>query len=251
MNADRLSPRLWSVASMVTAGNSVYDVGCDHAFLTLYLVKQGIARDACACDVNPGPLKAAREHVREAGLEDVIQTVLSDGLMSVPTPRPPATLIMAGMGGGLILDVLRARPEVTDAFEEVIISPQSRVEETRTALRQMGLCIALEEMVRDAGKYYVSMKLVREARDYSFGRGDESLSAKELDVIRDRYGPVLIDEKPEILREYLEREHGILKEILSHLEDGKHVDERREILAKLHVNEMLTGGLYGNDQNRR
>ena len=77
-----LSKRMHAVASLVTPGNSVCDVGCDHGFIPIYLVKQGIAPKALAMDVNEGPLRQAKEHIAAFGLESYIETRISDGIAS-------------------------------------------------------------------------------------------------------------------------------------------------------------------------
>ena len=83
MTESDLSYRLKAIISMVTAGNIVYDVGCDHAYLAIWLVKNGISPKAYASDVRPGPLKAARENISYEGLSDSIEIILSNGLHNI------------------------------------------------------------------------------------------------------------------------------------------------------------------------
>ena len=101
-----LSKRLQAVAAMVTEGNKLVDVGTDHGFLPIYLVKTKKIPKALAMDVNPGPLSRAREHIREYGLDTYIETRLSDGLKKLE-PGEGQTLVLAGMGGGLMLRILK------------------------------------------------------------------------------------------------------------------------------------------------
>ena len=72
--------RLCAIAGMVTKGNRLADVGCDHGYLSIYLVEERIVPSAIAMDVRPGPLSRARENISRYGLEDYIETRLSDGL---------------------------------------------------------------------------------------------------------------------------------------------------------------------------
>ena len=83
--AVKLSKRLLAVAGMVTEGNMVCDVGCDHGFVSIYLIQKGISARVIAMDVNEGPLRAAGEHVGEFGLSDYIETRLSDGVAALGT----------------------------------------------------------------------------------------------------------------------------------------------------------------------
>ena len=75
-----LSKRLLTAVGMITKGNIVADVGCDHAYTSIYLCKEKIASKVIAMDVNKGPLIGAKAHIEEAGLIDSISLRLSDGL---------------------------------------------------------------------------------------------------------------------------------------------------------------------------
>ena len=77
---EKLSYRLQTIADQVSPGNRLADIGCDHGFVPIYLIQKGIIPSAIAMDVVEGPLSRAREHIRSAGLDDVITTRLSDGL---------------------------------------------------------------------------------------------------------------------------------------------------------------------------
>ena len=80
-----LSNRMQALTDMVTPGTVITDVGCDHGFVSVYLVQRGLSPRVIAMDVRSGPLERAREHIREYGLQDRIETRLSDGLHgSVP-----------------------------------------------------------------------------------------------------------------------------------------------------------------------
>ncbi len=273
MTGNGLSDRLKCVASMVSAGTYVFDVGCDHAFLDIYLIRQGIARGASASDVKKGPLEAASEHISQAGLEDKISTVLSDGLHNINDIPEGSTLVMAGMGGPLILKILTDEQDKTSKFDEIIISPQSRITDVREGLKDIGLAIADEAMVFDDGKYYTVMKLVKAegGADSFFAGCDKTLIAatdpesagliegfiksagEGAERIFMRYGPVLVARKDEVLLQYLKWEKAILKGVLKELSDSGH-DERYLIKAgELMDNEItgkwMEGEAYGNDQN--
>ncbi|MBQ9334066.1 MAG: SAM-dependent methyltransferase [Lachnospiraceae bacterium] len=269
MTGSDLSFRLKAIADMVPPGMCVYDVGCDHAFLSIYLVKHGGAEGAVASDVNPGPLKAAAEHVAAEGLEDKIRIVLSDGLHNIEKPDRPAVLIIAGMGGPLILDILRESPEVVSAFEQIIISPQSRIEDVRAYVPKLGLMITDEVMVRDADKYYTIIKFVHNRREEpksgavhtepgtgAYGQtdpgwddclGDMAVHAYDL------YGYKLMSSADPVLMDYLKWEHGVLEGVRSELKDQAHSGRYREVTEDIRLNELIykrmEGIRYGYDHN--
>lgn len=256
MTGGDLSARLKEVAGMVSPGMYVYDVGCDHGFLSIYLVKYGGAAGAVASDVNPGPLSAAREHVSDEGLEDRIRIIQSDGLHNIDTPTEPSVLIIAGMGGPLILDILGASPFPLTAFKEIIISPQSRIEDVRSRLPDLGLHIIKESMVRDAGKYYTVMKLAPATEDPSCTQHDPGLDDLLGDSAAhayDLYGYELIYGAHPVFMEYLAHEHEILSGVLAELDSSKHAEKHAQVTEDIRLNELIykwmEGRQYGYDHD--
>lgn len=161
-----LSKRLRMLADMVTPGNRVADVGCDHAFLSIYLVQTGICPRALAMDVRMGPLAAAREHVAEWGLGSYIDLRLSDGLAACG-PGETDTVVCAGMGGRLMERILTQGMDRAREMKEVILQPQSELPRFRAFLRETGFAVVAEDAVYEEGKYYFAMKAV-----YRGGRAD-------------------------------------------------------------------------------
>ena len=158
-NKVNLSLRLATIASLVTPGSRLVDVGCDHGFLSIWLVQQGIVPSAIASDVRPGPLSRAVEHVREMGLESRIETRLSDGLKAIE-PGEGDTLVIAGMGGPLMERLLSESKTTRDSFKEFILQPQSDIPHFRRYLLDEGLTIIDERIVEEDGKFYPMMKAV-------------------------------------------------------------------------------------------
>lgn len=154
-----LSERLRMVASLVSPGSSVADIGCDHAHTSIYLIEAGVAERCIAADVRKGPLEAAKRNVSEHKLEENIDIRLSDGLEAIKAGETD-TVLISGMGGLLILDILSAYPEKTNKIRELVLSPQSDVDKVREWLYGHGFCITDEKMCRDAGKFYIAIKAI-------------------------------------------------------------------------------------------
>ncbi len=154
-----LSKRLQMLAGMVTPGNRLVDVGCDHGYLSIYLVQKGICPEGIAMDVRQGPLACAEEHVRESGLGDYIKVRLSDGLGAYAAGEAE-TMVCAGMGGRLMGRILSESMEKAKSFQELILQPQSELEEFREFLRKAGFAVTEEEAVCEEGKFYFAMKAV-------------------------------------------------------------------------------------------
>ena len=131
----QLSNRLLAAAGMVTKGNVVADIGCDHAYTSIYLCQAGIAPRVIAMDVNKGPLRGAMAHVEEAKLAEQIDIRLSNGLEKL-LPGEADTVLLCGMGGLLMIKILSDYPETTASVKELILQPQSEVGEVRHFLHK-------------------------------------------------------------------------------------------------------------------
>ena len=193
-----LSNRMQALTDMVTPGTVITDVGCDHGFVSIYLVQKGISPRVIAMDVRSGPLEHAREHIREYGLEDRIETRLSDGLHSLKTGEA-AGMICAGMGGPLMEKILTEGREQAQGFAELILQPQSEIAQVRAYLRTHGVRILEEEMILEDGKYYPMMKVVQETAS---DQREETVQVQ----VEDAFGPVLLQKKHPVLKEWLQRE---------------------------------------------
>lgn len=190
-----LSARMQAVADMVTKGNRVCDVGCDHGYVSIYLIRTGIAPKALAMDIHEGPLMRAREHIHKAGLEEYITLRLSDGLAEYGQGEAD-TLICAGMGGRLMQNILAKEPSKTREFKELILQPQSEIPPFRKYLRNEGYWIEWEDMILEEDKFYPVIKAVPIKTDCP--RQDQELC--------DRFGPVLLKNRHPVLVKYLKRE---------------------------------------------
>ena len=234
-----LSDRLRTAAYMVTAGNRVCDVGCDHGFVPIYLIEQGISPRVLAMDVGSGPLGAAKKHIAERGLEAKIETRLSDGLHNYNIGEAD-TLICAGMGGRLMMRILTDDPDKTESFREMILQPQSELEQFRAWLRSRGYRITHEDMIEEDGKFYSMMRVETEAgcpdlHEYAEILRKESNNSKryviddsELCKLADRYGHLLLLRRNSTLLSYLKREEKIYEEILDNLRAQDLSEEKRK-----------------------
>ena len=180
--AVRLSKRMEALAHLVTPGSRLCDVGCDHGYLPIYLVQQ-IIPSAIAMDIGEGPLSAAKTHIAEVGLEDKIQTRRSDGLAAASAEEID-TILIAGMGGGIVIHILTEGRRVAQSVKDLILQPQSELKEVRRFLCNEGYEIVDEDMVLEDGKYYPMMKV-----RYVPETKDRRQSVAEHDFL---FGPMLL-----------------------------------------------------------
>ncbi len=194
-----LSERLKSLTDMVSRGNRVVDVGCDHGFLSIYLVQHGISPGVLAMDVRMGPLSRAREHVAEYGLENYIETRLSDGLLEYKKGEAQS-LVCAGMGGKLMMKILSESEEKAKALKELILQPQSELPAFRRFLKAEGYLTLDENILCEEGKFYFLFK-VRYAPEELQKEPDEDAEKSRL---FEKYGKLLLRRKHPVLQQYLE-----------------------------------------------
>ncbi len=218
-----LSARLEAVARMVTKGNRVCDVGCDHGYISIYLVKNGISPYVYAMDVNRGPLLRAREHIMDYGYEDKIETILSDGLVSLGDKESDA-LVCAGMGGRLVIKILTEGMEKVCKMKELILQPQSEIHLVRAFLRQQGFYIDKEDMVYEDGKYYPMMHVVV-----------QSDKRNEENALYDKFGPYLLSKKHPVLKEYLKYTKNTLDEIEQKIKAEEKTDKIINRITELKI----------------
>lgn len=222
MKQIQLSNRLLAAAGMVTKGNIVADIGCDHAYTSIYLCQAGIAPKVIAMDVNKGPLVGAKAHVEEAGLTEQIDIRLSDGLQRL-VPGESDSVLLCGMGGLLMIKILSDYPEATASLKELILQPQSEVGEVRRYLHKQGYEITKEHMLKEDGKFYVMMRAVKSELPQAY--------ETECDYI---YGKLLLEEKNPVLAEFLDREHRLRADVLEALsgQDTENANARKESLNR-------------------
>ena len=135
-----LSSRLLACAGFVSPGDRVADVGCDHGYLSIYLLTQGIARSVIASDVNEQPLLSAVHNAEKYGVRDRMEFYLSDGVRGIP--RDFNTMVCAGMGADTMISILEAAPWLRSSQYRLILQCQSKTPSLRQYLSESGWRIA-------------------------------------------------------------------------------------------------------------
>lgn len=145
--------RLSLCADFVREGSRLADIGTDHGYLPIALCISGKIPCALACDVNPLPLQSARDNIEKYDLSDRIQTRLSDGLKEVRADEVD-DVVIAGMGGELIRDILADAPWVQGGEKHLVLQPMTHHEDLVIWLYACGFDIEDQKAVLDEGKYY-------------------------------------------------------------------------------------------------
>lgn len=173
MNDIKLSKRLSTAASYVRSGAFVADIGTDHAYLPIHLVLSGKAVGALASDINKGPIITAKEHIEKYGLSDKIRTQIANGLENIEEYEP-TDIIICGMGGELIAEILDASKYVKNSKIRLILQPMTSVYELREYL-SVGFSAIAENVVCEDGKIYQIICAEYDGKVHSFTKAELEL----------------------------------------------------------------------------
>lgn len=195
-NPPKLTPRLQAVAELVPQGAKLADIGTDHAYLPVYLLKTGRISYAIASDVREGPVARAKDTIARYGMESGIETRLGSGLTSLRAGEAD-TVVIAGMGGLLIAGLLEESKELVKTIPLLLLQPMTAMAELREYLSQNGFRVARELLVREEEKIY---------HIFAVEHGEERVTDRaELYL-----GRRLLEERPPLFWDYLaQREHAL------------------------------------------
>lgn len=152
----KLTPRLELCAQMCPKAGRAVDIGCDHGYLIIRLIQDGKAERGLACDLRRGPLDNAEKNIALYGLQDRIDTLLTDGLNGVE-PSGSDVITICGMGGDLMADILDRAPWAKKAA--LVVQPMSKQERLRRYLRDNGYTILEERLVYEEHRLYTLMRI--------------------------------------------------------------------------------------------
>lgn len=227
----QLSKRLQAVANLVTQKSRVADVGCDHAYTSIYLARQQISSHIIAMDINQGPIDRARENIVKYGCEELIETRKSNGLEKLKVAEADS-IIIAGMGGALTVQILSERLDIMKSVKELILQPQSEIYKVRQYLTEQDFVIKEENMMKEEGKYYTMMKAVPSTDT------DNDMKYLLTEKEHFHYGRLLLEQKNPVLAEFLTWDLGICNDIFKTISDARtdsSLQRREEIQERMQL----------------
>lgn len=227
MKIPKLTPRLDLIAEMVKNCEQekkvVADIGTDHAKLPIFLVNSGICNFTYASDINTGPLEKAKENIKYFKCpDDKIKIVLSNGIEKIP--RDYNILVIAGMGGELISDILEnGKP---DRNVTLILSPMTAAEELRLWLYKHNYSIVKEKIADEGKKIYTVIKAIFSNEPVHFEKIDCWLSQ------------ALLSSKNELVKRYIKTYINKQDSIINGKAQGGHFDD--EYKAAIELKKLLS-----------
>ncbi|WP_312906790.1 tRNA (adenine(22)-N(1))-methyltransferase [Tissierella praeacuta] len=214
----KLSDRLLAIANLVPKNSIVGDIGTDHGYIPTYLIENKISKKVIGTDISKGSLEKIIEYVKGLGLEDKIDTRLGDGL-EVIKPYEIDTLIIAGMGGLLIRDILEKHKETSDSIIDFILQPMVASKELRQYLINNNFEIIKEELVKEENKYY----------EIIYAKKGKWFLEKEIYY---EISPILLHNKHPLLKEFVESKIVASRKIIKELE-GMNTAKSKERYVEL------------------
>lgn len=153
-----LSGRLAACCTFIRPGDRVADIGCDHGYLGIHLLMEGIARSVIAADINAQPLQTARDNSKKYGVTDRMEFYLTDGTDGLP--RDFDTMVCAGMGAVTIISILQRAPWLRDSRYRLVLQCQTQRQELRQWLSENGYAVLQETLAQDGHFVYPVMEVV-------------------------------------------------------------------------------------------
>ena len=217
-----LSNRLKNVVSQVNTGNLIADIGTDHGYVPIYLIKNSIAKKAIAADISKGSCDKAKTNISLYRLNDKIDVRCGNGLEIIKDSEIIDTIIISGMGGLLTIDVLKSNEKAVKNANQLILQPQRDIERVRAYLHSINYKIINEEMLMESGKYYTIINAVKG-------------SDEEYSEIEYYFGKFLLNKKSAVLKKFIDHEYKKINIVLDNISNNavENADERISQLKHL------------------
>ena len=222
---NKLSPRLQVVANYITDSNTkIIDIGCDHAFLSIYLANKYKNTKIIASDVNNNALESAKSNINKSNLSERIDVRLGNGLDVVSSDEID-TVIICGMGANTIVGILKYAKDKLINVNNIIIQSNTDLTFLRKNLMNIGYFIEDETLVEDKNIIYTVIK---------FSKGKKRYNYRELYL-----GPILINKNDMLFKKKNNKELLVLQNIFKNIGNGHYLYKRKikkniKILSEFH-----------------
>jgi len=230
MDTIHLSPRLEAVLQFISKSSCLADIGSDHAHLSCRAIQDGRAAKAIAGEVRSGPLHQSTSNIAALGFQKYIDVRLGDGLDVIREPGEADTIVIAGMGGELITDILERGKEKIGKETVLILQPNIREARVRKWLNENGWTIVNETIVDESPHIYEIIKARQET------------AVRKLSELELKMGPILSSRKESVfLKKWKKREQrliGILQALSQAEQTAELARKKKESECELHLIRM-------------
>ena len=223
-----LSKRLKRIAEHVDKCESVADIGTDHGYIPIYLVKEGICKKAIASDINKGPIEKAKVNVAFEGVSNKIKCLLGPGLNPLKVGEVNG-VILAGMGGNLTRDILLADMDKVKKYDFIILQPAQNPEVLREFLYKNDYEIIDEDLIKDEGRFYELFKV-------KYNENSEKLVFE--DELYYEVSPLLREKNHSLFKEFIEEKINRCETILSFIKEDTEAAKKRKSDLEEKINKL-------------
>ena len=223
-----LSKRLKRIAEHVDKCESVADIGTDHGYIPIYLVKEGICKKAIASDINKGPIEKAKVNVAFEGVSNKVKCLLGPGLNPLKVGEVNG-VILAGMGGNLTRDILLADMDKVKKYDFIILQPAQNPEVLREFLYKKDYEIIDEDLIKDEGRFYELFKV-------KYNENSEKLVFE--DGLYYEVSPLLREKNHPLFKEFIEEKINRCETILSFIKEDTEAAKKRKSDLEEKINKL-------------
>lgn len=220
-----LSLRLKTIASMVDKCECVADIGTDHGYIPIYLIKNEVCDRAIASDINKGPVEKAKFNVRIEDLQDKVDCRLGAGLSTLKKGEAQG-LVIAGMGGNLIRDIIEENIDIFKEAEFAILQPVQNPEVLREYIYSKGYKIIDEELCIDENKFYEIIKIKYDN------------NAQSVDSIFYEVGEKLLSKNHLLVKNFIEYKIERCEKIFNSIKDNTDLAQKRKAELKENIKRL-------------
>lgn len=211
-----LQGRLYSIVQLVPRGSIIADIGTDHAYVPIHLVKENICPKVIATDISEGPLLQAKKNIKKNELQNKIETRLGPGLEPLK-PNEVDIVIIAGIGGRNIVEIINDKRDVIDSLEFLILQPMTQQAELRYKLFETDYRIIDEIVVKDQNHFY-EIIVVKKSKP--------SIRYDKIDIL---VGPVLRYKKDITTLKYHKFRKRKLLKIIEHVKQTNTLESQKAL----------------------
>lgn len=223
-----LSKRLIKIASYVNYCEAIADIGTDHGYIPIYLVKNNKCNSAIASDINKGPIEKASTNIRFEGLSEKIKCLLGGGLKPLKVGEVNGVII-AGMGGNLIRDIILEDIEKVKLYDFLILQPAQNPEVLREFLYNNNFEILNEDLILDDGKFYELFKV-------KYNENAKKINIK--DEISYEISSILLESNNSLVNDYIKSKIKKYENIITYIKDDTSLAKKKKDILNEKIDKL-------------
>lgn len=222
------SKRLIKIASYVNYCEAIADIGTDHGYIPIYLVKNNKCNSAIASDINKGPIEKASTNIRFEGLSEKIKCLLGGGLKPLKVGEVNGVII-AGMGGNLIRDIILEDIEKVKLYDFLILQPAQNPEVLREFLYNNNFEILNEDLILDDGKFYELFKV-------KYNENAKKINIK--DEISYEISSILLESNNSLVNDYIKSKIKKYENIITYIKDDTSLAKKKKDILNEKIDKL-------------